>query len=73
MQYYKCKCGESVSFGSMGPNPCTSCSICGTQLINIHYHTDYYPKPIPHEFVIRYNESTGEPYDICKLCGTKKI
>jgi len=28
--------------------------------------------PIPHEFKIMYNENTGKPYEICKICHRTK-
>ena len=32
MQYYRCKCGKSTAYGTMGPNPCDGCYECGTTL-----------------------------------------
>lgn len=32
MRYYRCKCGKSEAWGSMGPYQCSRCSVCGSDL-----------------------------------------
>lgn len=32
MRYYRCKCGAHEAWGSLGPNPCTRCKKCGSDL-----------------------------------------
>lgn len=66
MQYYRCKCGKTFHFGSVGPKRCRGCSYCGTTLTQ---YPDDHKTPEPHEFVTKYNEDTGEPYEICRQCG----
>ena len=69
MQYYRCKCGKSKAWGSYGPRPCEGCPDCNTTLTQ---HPDYHKTPEPHEWVIRYNEVTGEPYEVCINCMREK-
>lgn len=66
MQYYRCKCGKSESWGSMPPRKCDGCPTCNTTLAP---HPDYHKEPDPHEFVTRYDEQTGEPYKVCINCS----
>lgn len=47
MQYYRCKCGSSQSWGSMGPALCASCSKCGSDLAT---SPELHREPRPHEF-----------------------
>lgn len=68
MRYYRCKCGKAESWGSMPPKKCQGCSECNTTL---ELHPDHHRTPDPHEFVTRYDETTGEPYQICKRCWAK--
>lgn len=52
-------------YGSMPPSPCTSCSKCKT---NLAIHPKFCGDPIPHEFITKYNENTGQPYKTCRVC-----
>lgn len=70
MQYYKCKCGDKTSYGSIGPAPCEGCEKCGT---NLAFHPEYLGKPVPHEWRKKFNEDTGEPYMICKNCFKRDV
>lgn len=69
MVYYRCECGKSEAWGSMPPSSCTGCPECGTTL-------DTSPAghrtPDSHEFVKKFDENTGEPYEICMNCCRKK-
>lgn len=70
MVYYRCKCGKSQAWGGlMPPNQCTGCPECGTTL---EVHPSLRKSPKPHEFVVRYNETTGEPYEMCVNCLRRK-
>ena len=58
MRYYKCKCGKCEAWGEI--QPCWGCSEC---------NTNFYGEQLkPHDYVTRYNENTGKPYLICKVC-----
>lgn len=69
MRAWRCKCGNAFAFGSDAPQPCTRCSKCGSDLAG---HPDHHREPIPHRFITKYNENTGEPYEICNRCWQKK-
>lgn len=69
MQFYQCKCGDVTSHTSMGVPPCTTCEKCGSTLGQ--GPTDH-PEPKPHEFVVRYDQVTGAPYDLCLNCLRKR-
>lgn len=70
MQTYKCKCGNLVGFGSMDPYPCQACEDCGT----VPAWRGLEPRaPIPHDWVTRYNETTGQPYEVCRCCWTRRV
>lgn len=43
MIYYKCKCGKSESWSSMGVPACRVCKYCGTTLDG--------SEPIPHDVI----------------------
>lgn len=65
MQTYRCKCGEVTSWTSMGVPACVRCPKCGSDLApGPNSHRD----PAPHDFVVKYDQNTGAPYDICKNC-----
>ncbi len=69
MQYYRCKCGSAESWTSMGVPRCRSCSKCGSDLAQgPNGHRD----PAPHEYVTRYDEHTGKPYEVCLGCDRKR-
>ena len=66
MQHYRCKCGESYSFGSMSPMDCQGCDICNTTYAQ---HPDHHKERKPHTMVTKYNQDTGKPYQICSMCS----
>jgi hypothetical protein len=67
MQYFRCKCGNAVAWGSDYPFQCESCSKCGSNLATSpSCHVD----PKPHEW---YQESVAtdngpQPLTRCKYC-----
>jgi len=65
MIYYRCKCGNSTSYGSMPPSPCCGCSECGTTLDTT---PAFHSVPEPHDFITEYDRKTGEPYKRCRNC-----
>lgn len=70
MQYYRCKCGSVTAWTSMGVAPCTSCKKCGSDLAQgPEGHAE---SPAPHEYVTRYDQTTGKPYEVCSVCMGKK-
>lgn len=69
MQYYRCKCGGSESWTSMGVSACSRCGRCGSDLAQgPTTHSD----PAPHEFVTKYDTNTGAPYERCRQCSRLK-
>lgn len=70
MQAYRCKCGEAKYWGSFPPSPCQGCYKCNTTLAQ---HPDYHQAPEPHQWVTRYKQNTGEPYEICKDCMMRRV
>ena len=66
MKYLRCRCGQMESYSSMGSPPCRACPSCGTTLAE---HPDEHKPPIPHNFEMKFDEDTGEPYWICSRCG----
>jgi len=66
MRYYSCKCGKSIAFGSMRPNPCIACPNCGTNLMG--------GKVVPHDFrvsKVETDDGKGE-LTVCIICGRTK-
>lgn len=67
---YRCKCGESIWYSSMGFADCEVCEKCGSTPAT---HPDGHADPEPHDFVLRYNEETGKAsHYICTKCYKKK-
>lgn len=69
MTYYRCKCGKTAMFSRAAPAACLTCKHCGSDLAfgaEAELHAD---APPPHEYVTRYNEFTGAPYERCARCG----
>ena len=70
MQYYRCKCGNAKAWTSMGVPGCVRCSKCGSDLAQSPQgHSD---KPDEHDFVTKYDQNTGEPYDVCRRCMARR-
>ncbi len=65
MLYYRCKCGVSQAWSSMGVASCNGCGTCHTTL---ETSPDMHRTPDPHEPVTRYDEQTGKPYQVCLRC-----
>lgn len=61
MRIYRCKCGSYEFFGSIGPFRCQGCEECGTQAGRDE-------PPEPHQFVTKYDQNTGKPYQLCRIC-----
>lgn len=70
MIYYRCKCGQCESWGSMPPARCNSCPTCGS---NLATGPDEHREPESHQWFARYDEKTGEPYEVCGNCLQKKL
>lgn len=66
MRYFRCKCGESTAWSSMGMQPCDVCEKCGSTYAESPLtHMD----PIPHDWKLRYDVITGEPsHEVCIRC-----
>lgn len=65
MQSYRCKCGNLLASTSMGVAACTRCGKCGSNLAQgPKLHAD----PEPHEWVTKYDQNTGAPYERCSKC-----
>lgn len=69
MRTLRCKCGELVVWTSMGQPACQTCPKCGSVPAG---HPDHHPEPIPHDFVTKYDQNTGEPYRWCRRCAKKE-
>jgi hypothetical protein len=65
MQFYRCKCGKSTAWTSMGVPACTKCRYCGSDLAQ---GPTTHGEPAPHKYVTKYDENTGKPYEICRSC-----
>lgn len=63
-----CKCGDTVIMGSYFP-ACVKCEKCGTGL---SYPGQPFDPPLDHDYVERFDSSTGEKYKVCRLCGEKE-
>lgn len=63
MRVHYCKCGKCTYYESgMYPQDCQGCKECGT---------NYRKEPLKkHTWKKMYNENTGKPYKICKICYT---
>lgn len=70
MIYYRCKCGSLESSAMRAPPRCRVCSDCGSTM---SASPDRHPEPIEHEYVLRYDESSGKPYQKCRRCHRDKV
>lgn len=71
MRYYRCRCGESRSFGSMPPARCRGCTKCGTDLVDMELcGPDDHATPVPHEFYTEQVETNEGPKELdrCRRC-----
>lgn len=70
MQYSRCKCGNTEHWGSgMDPFPCSRCPECGS---TASFAPAAHKEPAPHVFVTKYDVNTGEPYEACRTCYTRR-
>ena len=65
MQFYRCRCGKSKSWGSIPPANCVACGECGVTLAQ---SPDGHAEPAPHEYVTVYDRHTGAPHQECTRC-----
>ena len=71
MQYYRCKCGQRESYGSMAPFPCQGCESCGTTLeTSVSDHR----APQEHKWVGEKVDTDEGPKWLtrCAWCGVKR-
>lgn len=71
MRYFRCKCGDSKSWSSMGTYPCAKCSKCGSSLAE---GPESHKDPIDHEFVAYpvASDQGGSTLSRCKWCHRTK-
>lgn len=50
----------------MGTQPCQGCEECKTTFAG---HPDHHKELQPHDWVVRYNQTTGKPCNVCKRCS----
>lgn len=65
MDHYRCQCGEVEAWTTTMVAPCDRCASCGGGLSAAH---GLYVEPKPHAYITRYNQHTGAPYEVCKVC-----
>jgi hypothetical protein len=68
--YWRCKCSEHEYYESgMPPRGCEICTKCGSTMgTGKNFHLE----PEEHEWEIKFDPNTGEPYEICKKCYNRK-
>lgn len=71
MKYYRCSCGHTLWFTSIGVPNCSKCPECGSSYMKDPITGKYLPV-LPHDWVKRYDESSGEPYQICSKCMERR-
>lgn len=69
MRFYRCKCGNAHSWTSIGIPACKRCGKCGSSLAQ---SPDEHETPEHHQFVTRYNQKTGAPFEVCGVCICRK-
>lgn len=69
MQYYRCKCGSTKSWTSMGVPRCIACHECGSDLAQA---STEHAEPAPHRWETRYDAETGKPYESCRGCLARR-
>jgi hypothetical protein len=60
-----CKCGNYTTSGDRSHPQCSACAKCGTVP---HIIPQRAPQPIPHYWVMRYEQHTGQEYQLCLRC-----
>lgn len=71
MQYYQCKCGNTQSYGSMGPSPCAKCDDCGS---GVGFRS-FISEAKEHDWVETQVDTDAGRLTLtrCTWCGTKKV
>lgn len=71
MQFYRCRCGNSQSVGSMAPYPCARCRECKSDLAT---HPENHREPEPHRLVtVPIDTDNGESsITRCRYCYRTK-
>ena len=71
MRYYRCKCGGTESWGSMGPTPCQRCKKCGSNLAG---SPESHREPEPHKWMPSTVETDegDKILTVCVWCGVSK-
>lgn len=69
MQYYRCKCGKTTAWTTIGVSPCVTCHRCGSDLAQ---GETLHREPAPHRYVTRYDPITGKPYELCDVCCERR-
>lgn len=72
MMYYRCKCGDRESFGSMPPNPCAQCETCGSDLAPT---PELHRPPRDHDWETRLvdTDEGQRELTVCRWCGLHKV
>jgi len=66
MKTFRCKCGESIIYSSMGTgHNCEGCTKCNTTYAD---HPDHHLPLEPHDWITKYNQNTGKPYKVYNKC-----
>lgn len=66
MMVYACECRQETIHTSMGVPACSRCSLCGSKFAPLG--VPIMGDPEPHNYVVRYDETTGIPYRACTHC-----
>ena len=66
MRTMRCKCGKAIIITDTGTSDCQGCDKCKTTFSG---HPDYHTVLQPHQWKTMYNQNTGKPFKICKMCG----
>ena len=72
MIYFRCKCGESQSWSSMGQPRCRRCSKCGS---NLATSPEFHDEPKPHEIyrgTVLTDEGEVPGISRCYFCNQTK-
>lgn len=71
MQFYRCKCGASRSWGSMPPPLCARCGACGSDLAP---GPSLHREPKPHEYLVEQVATDAGPAPLtrCRWCMKTK-
>ena len=70
MNFWRCKCGEVTSWESgCPPQPCEACDKCGSTLA---MSPESHVEPVSHEWITKYDQNTGKPFEICGRCMRRK-